>query len=250
MMKKTDVEKREESVRINVLFILLASIILFLFNIYFLGSNKYLHLIGVFLIFFAGYLYFFNKGDAWGKSWKYFSKSYIYFLIAFGIFFTMALVGYFFPDYFTIQIIDMIKELVKETEGLRTSDLIIFIFLNNLKSAFLGMILGIFFGIFSFFVLVVNGYVIGFVSNKTVALQGYPVLWKLVPHGIFEIPAIMISVGLGMRLGMFIFLKNKGKNPERFFDWMEDSLRVFLFIIVPLLIIAAIIEGTLMTFLG
>ena len=41
-----------------------------------------------------------------------------------------------------------------------------------------------------------NGYVIGFILEKSVLIDGLGVLWKLVPHGIFELPAIFISFGL------------------------------------------------------
>ena len=34
-------------------------------------------------------------------------------------------------------------------------------------------------------------------------------LFRLLPHGIFELPAIFISLGLGLRFGMFIFQKEK-----------------------------------------
>ena len=55
-------------------------------------------------------------------------------------------------------------------------------------------------------------------------------------------PAVFISLGLGLKLGMFIFSKKPGLElRKRFFE----SLNVFLFIVVPLLIIAAIIEGIL-----
>tara|TARA_Y100000034_G_C6716675_1_gene316852 strand:- start:368 stop:697 length:330 start_codon:yes stop_codon:yes gene_type:complete len=109
------------------------------------------------------------------------------------------------------------------------------------------MALGIFLGIFSFLILIVNGYVLGFVASKSVAVEGILVLWRLLPHGIFEIPAVMISAGLGLKLGAYLFVKHKKGD---FKQWLLNSLRVFLFIVVPLLIIAAIIEGILIIFLS
>jgi stage II sporulation protein M len=64
----------------------------------------------------------------------------------------------------------------------------------------------VFFAITPLVVLVVNGYVLGFVANKSVGSQGILVLWRLMPHGIFEIPAIIISIAVGIRLGMFLFV--------------------------------------------
>ncbi|HJX50295.1 MAG TPA: stage II sporulation protein M, partial [Candidatus Nanoarchaeia archaeon] len=68
------------------------------------------------------------------------------------------------------------------------------------------------------------------------------VLLRLLPHGIFEFPAIILALATGIRLGLFWFSDNKKKE---FVKRVEGSLRVFLFVILPLLIIAAIIEGFL-----
>ena len=88
-----------------------------------------------------------------------------------------------------------------------------FIFLNNIQSAFLGFILGIIFGIIPLTILIVNGYILGFVMNKSVAVEGILIIWRLVPHGIFEIPAILISTSLGIKLGTD--LRNFKKNITR-----------------------------------
>ena len=89
---------------------------------------------------------------------------------------------------------------------------------------------------------IVNGYILGFVMLKSVQANGALVLWKLLPHGIFELPALFISLGLGVKLGAFIFKKNKIKTLK---IYLFESARVFVFVILPLLFIAAIIEGSL-----
>ena len=86
---------------------------------------------------------------------------------------------------------------------------------------------------------------LGFVAKKTVAFEGFSILFRLIPHGIFEIPALIISLALGLKLGMFLFIykeKNKGKE---FLTWLKSSIKVFIFVIIPLLVIAGIIEGIL-----
>ena len=169
-------------------------------------------------------------------------KNYIWFASI--LFFCFALIGLLLPIFFQEQIINLIKELIEKTEGLSGLELVGFIMFNNIKSAFFAMIFGIFFAIIPFFISLVNGYVLGFVANKTVLIEGWLVLWRLLPHGIFEIPAIMISVALGLRLGMFLFI-SKNKGWKEFKKWVVDSLRIFIFIVIPLLVIAGIIEGIL-----
>ena len=80
--------------------------------------------------------------------------------------------------------------------------------------------------------------------HKAVSLEGILTLWKLFPHGIFEIPAVIISLGLGLRLGITLMFKTKKFKKESF-----SSLLVFLLVVTPLLIIAAIIEGFLVFFI-
>ena len=93
----------------------------------------------------------------------------------------------------------------------------------------------------------INGYVLGFVAYLVVNSDGILVLWRLFPHGIFELPAIFISLGLGLKVGTFIFQKKKFESLKKY---SLNSLRVFLFIVLPLLIIASIIEGSLIYLSG
>lgn len=174
-------------------------------------------------------------------------KNYIWFSLV--LFSVIGLIGYLFPIFFEKQITDLIKEIIRQTEGLDILNLIRFIFINNLISSFFAVIFGIFLGIVPFFVLVINGYILGFVANKTISGQGFSVLWRLIPHGIFELPAVIISIGLGLRLGSFLFVSKK-RDWQEFRKWLIDVFRVFVFVIIPLLIIAAIIEGVLISVFG
>lgn len=175
-------------------------------------------------------------------------KNYIWFSLI--LFFGVGIFGYLFPVFFVEEILNLIKEIIAKTGGLGGIGLVRFIFLNNLKSSFFAMLFGVFFGIVPFIVIIVNGYVLGFVANNAVASEGVFVLWRLLPHGIFELPAVLISVAVGLRLGMFLFVYRGGGKWEEFKNWLKDAFRVFLFIIVPLLVVAAIIEGILIWLWG
>jgi|TARA_B100000315_G_scaffold258459_1_gene310661 stage II sporulation protein M len=169
-------------------------------------------------------------------------KNFIY--ISFSLFFLFSLIGFFIPipEEISSQLLELIKELLKQTEDLSSLGLTQFIFLNNLQGSFFGMIFGAFFGIFPILALVFNGYLLGFVASISVREEGILILWRLLPHGIFELPAIFISLGLGLKISTFVLEKNKLKS---FKDYLKKSIMVFLFVVIPLLIIAAIIEGSL-----
>lgn len=175
------------------------------------------------------------------------TKNFIYIVVAIFLFF--VLVGFFLPapESLAEQIFEFIEGLLEKTSGMSQGDLMSFIFFNNLKSSFFGMVLGLLLGIFPMMSVIINGYVLGFVGSLSVKTNGFLVLWRLLPHGIFELPAIFISLGLGLKLGMFIFQKNRVKS---FREYLWNSLRVFLFVVIPLLVVAAIIEGSLIFIFG
>jgi len=191
------------------------------------------------------------------KCWDFLknSREYIYFAVL--VFFIFVVIGFFFEDLINIffksifnfdlkeNILDYIAELLLATEGMGARELIGYIFLNNLQSSFLGIIFGIFFGIFPFVATIFNGYLLGFVAILSVKEQGILVLWRILPHGIFELPAIFISFALGFRLGIYVF---REKEKYSFKELIFHSLRVFLLVIFPLLVVAAIIEGILIGF--
>ena len=193
-----------------------------------------------------------KQEDFWQKnyslSWHYIleCKNYILFILLLFLFsFYIAL--FYQPPEIVEIIRKFVEELLRKTQGLNTWQMIIFILYNNLKSSFFAMLLGIFLGIFPVATTFVNGYVLGFIAEKAMKIEGSFILWRLFPHGIFELPAVVLALALGTKLGMFIFSKEKKKE---FLRRLENSLRVFLFVILPLLIIAAIIEGILVGMLG
>ena len=186
----------------------------------------------------------FSLKKQYKQSWEFLkeSKNFIFWIIF--LFFIFTLIGFFIPisDSLLKEILKFINELLEKTKGMSQLELIWFIFLNNLEVSFFGMVAGIFLGIFSIIFAISNGLFLGIVSALTVQEEGYSVLLSLLPHGIFELSAIFISLGLGLKFGSFIFKKKKKQCFENYF-W--NCLRVFFFIVVPLLIVAAIIEGSL-----
>lgn len=173
------------------------------------------------------------------------TKPFIFAIII--LFFIFVLIGFFVPapSYLIEKISEFVRELSLKTENMSVFELIRFILFNNLQVSFFGMILGVFFGIIPVIFAVANGYILGFIFAVSVKAAGIGVLWRILPHGIFELPAIFISLGLGLKFGSLI-IRRKIKELKDFF-W--KALKVFFLIIVPLLIIAGIIEGILVYYL-
>ena len=186
----------------------------------------------------------FNLLKEYKNSWNYVKDSKVFIYIVIGIFLFFILLGFFLPTPQLIYdaIVNYIRDILAETENMSQLDTISFIISNNIQSTFFGILFGIFFGILPVVNAIMNGYILGFVSSISVANGGILTLWRLLPHGIFELPAVFISLGLGLKMGMFVFQKHKLKSLK---NYLINSFKVFLFIIIPLLIIAGIIEGAL-----
>jgi len=179
--------------------------------------------------------------------WDFFKESRWYIVFALGIFCLTFLIGFAYPEFFRAEIFSFIEELMARLEGKSVFELISIIFLNNMQASFMAIILGITIGIFPLVTGIINGYLLGFVSREAVNYGGNFVLWQLLPHGIFEIPAVLFSIGIGLKIGGDMFVGNIGGKLKHNFT---EGLRFFFFIVFPLLIIAAIIEGLLIGILG
>lgn len=169
------------------------------------------------------------------------SRNFIFFIM--GLFVVSFILGILFPDVFRDIVTDIIRDLLEKTEGLDFIELFIFIFCNNVKTSLIGLLSGLLFGVFPLFLTISNGYLLGFVMNISFQENGLVDLWKIFPHGIFEMPAFFISLGLGVRLGYsLLFTRKMFKND------IKMSLKTFVYIIIPLLLIAGMIE-TILIFL-
>lgn len=57
----------------------------------------------------------------------------------------------------------------------------------------------------------------------------------------------MLSIGIGMKIGTDIFKDNA---KQKLGNDIKEGLRFFVFVIIPLLLVAGIIEGVLIRVLG
>ena len=201
-------------------------------------------ILGFVFMYCGGIIYFLaRERKNYRASWKFIKESRRHILFVIALLAVSGIIGMFFQPALIIELIKkMIEELVAKTDGLNYFEMLWFIFQNNSGVALMSIVFGVFFGLFPLITTFFNGYVLGFVSGKAVELGGFSQILKLLPHGIFELPAIILALAFGLRLGMFIFADKPG--PE-FRYRLKNALRVLVFVIVPLLIFAAIIETSL-----
>ncbi len=127
--------------------------------------------------------------------------------------------------------------------GLSNLNLFLSIFIHNAAIAAGMFLFGIIFGIFPVILIFFNGYSIGLVSYLLIEKVGLrTTLIGLLPHGIFEIPAILLAASLGLRLGIYTFNRIFRKTHEDFKPFFFSLFYIFIMIVLPILFIASFVE--------
>jgi uncharacterized membrane protein SpoIIM required for sporulation len=124
------------------------------------------------------------------------------------------------------------------------------IFVRNIRVALLSSVLSaLAFGIFAFLVPAVAFAQVGYVATWLVADGGDPwrfILGYVVPHGIVELPTAIIGAALGLRVGAALMSPPPGFTVGENLLWaLANFLKTYLLLLVPLFLLAALIEGLL-----
>ncbi len=177
------------------------------------------------------------------------SRKWIYFT---GIVFLMAAILGFIEFNFQPHLIETIFKFFNQIiENNKSGDegLVWAIFKQNLTTSLIALIGGILLAIIPFLIVLSNGFIIGYVIHflynvlpTNNALKIIIIVVTLVPHGIFELPIVLISASLGIKWGSR-WLLNSSKG-QRFTVFKEDAKHALYFIplLILILIIAAYIE--------
>ncbi|WP_110931249.1 stage II sporulation protein M [Paenibacillus bouchesdurhonensis] len=179
--------------------------------------------------------------------------------VALGLFIAGIIMGVVLTDELSALIAPQIEALQEVSGKLSNSSspelsFFIFIFLNNAVKSLFIMGLGALFGFMPIVFLVMNGMVLGFLVHAASA-QGanmFDLIVKgLLPHGIIEIPAIVVAAAYGLQFG-YLVMKSLGELGAR--DRHERSVKWGMFFrtagtaaiwITVALLVAAMIESTI-----
>lgn len=161
------------------------------------------------------------------------------------LFVISAVAGYavaiIFPD-MVMKSLDELEGLVELLKDMSLIQIMLVIFLNNALKSLLILVLGVGLGIVPFLFIAYNGYFLGIFSHKILMEQGLLYLVAgLLPHGIIEIPMVVISAAIGMRLGLKVLASLKGESVH-LKEEMITGIKFFFYWIMPLLFIAAVVE--------
>ena len=116
------------------------------------------------------------------------------------------------------------------------------IFLNNVLKCFIAMLLGIFFGIAPVVFVAINGLIIGLVTSMFTQAQGpLATAAAVLPHGVIEVPAFILSSAMGVRLGIRFYERIRGEHGLG--TEIIAAILFFLVYLLPAFLVAAFIEA-------
>jgi stage II sporulation protein M len=166
-----------------------------------------------------------------------------YILLAAVLFLIPLVSGLFVSPEFASGALEELELTLKPlVESLNPLVLLIIIFINNAIKALAALVLGIVLGLPSLLFLVANGFMIGLTVMALKSSLGCGVIAaSLTPHGIIEIPALVLSSALGLRIG-WESLKYLTKQKSCVKAQLRQGIRVYFKWMLVSLFFAATIE--------
>ena len=183
-------------------------------------------------------------GFVFGRQTDYVRRLAPMFLICLAGFCFSLYAGFQLGDNISMEVLEEFMGSLPSLENYDVTMIFLFIVFNNVFKSFLWMVLGALGSFPPLFFAVLNGFFLGNFSYGT--SMEYSLAFTvaaLLPHGIIEIPTILLSSAAGMALGYALINRLRGRGSLR--TEFGRALRLFVTKIVPLLVISAVIEVTL-----
>jgi uncharacterized membrane protein SpoIIM required for sporulation len=122
------------------------------------------------------------------------------------------------------------------------------IFIQNIRALLLQSLLGIFtFGVLGILVFMLPWSIISFIATQFYLAGQDPftfLLATVVPHAVIELPALLLAAAAGLRWhAVAIAPPPRQTLSEAFLQAAAEFVRMFVGVVIPLLLIAAFVEG-------
>ena len=161
-------------------------------------------------------------------------------LVTITVFLVCVSIGMVHPSW-SDDTLSALKGLARDLSGQSIYVVILTIFLKNALSTAISVLSGPLLGIIPVSGAVINGLLLGSTLSYIKEIGSTYAIVYLFPHGLFEFPAMFTAWGLGLWQGIWFFRKTPDSS---FKDRMKRAFRILCIVILPLLLIAATIEGT------
>ncbi|NYT20082.1 MAG: stage II sporulation protein M [Methanosarcinales archaeon] len=135
-----------------------------------------------------------------------------------------------------------LEGLVELIMSMTPIEIMLFIFFNNAIKSLMAFVLGLGFGLIPLLFVVSNGYILGVMVYLESQENGFTyILLGILPHGIIELPMILISAAMGLRMGINVLNALAGRSVDIKGEF-KQGLNMFFRFIMPMLLLAAGIE--------
>jgi stage II sporulation protein M len=156
--------------------------------------------------------------------------------------------GYFMGDQFSPDLIEGLFSNIPNPVESTYFGMFTALLINNVTAGFVFIITGFLLGIPSLLLIILNGFITGFVGYLAAKEMSIAVVFLLLlPHGVIEFPAISLSAAMGVGIGFKVI--NRLRNERGVRSYFVESIRIFVTRIIPSLILAAAIETVLIYFI-
>ena len=173
-----------------------------------------------------------------------------YILVLTLIFAASFLAGTMAPSAITRQMTEVFQAVVGNYRGLAGGMLFFNILVQNVMATIFVILSGAIVGIIPTFAVSSNGFGLGVLYRQAFEASGYSkAVLKLLPYGVFEIPALLIAASYGLWLGVTVVRRMRGRESAPLRPRIEHAFRRYFAVVFPLLIVAAAIETTLILWL-
>jgi stage II sporulation protein M len=167
-------------------------------------------------------------------------------IVSSALFFTGIVIGLVNPSTEALESLESLLDIADTTVPFSSIGFFILYLINNVFKMVLSFVFSPILCILPVLSLVANGWVISSVGYFIVDVQQYSIVYFLMgilPHGIFEIPALIIGQAAALSLGTMTIAAIFSEGKRRvLFDNLKENLK-YLGIVVLLLVIAAAIEA-------
>ena len=166
------------------------------------------------------------------------------------IFAASFLAGTVAPESIRRQMTEVFQSVVGNYRGLAGGALFFNILVQNVMATIFVILSGVLAGVVPTFAISSNGFGLGVLFRQASDAAGYTAAaLKVLPYGVFEIPALLIAASYGLWLGVMAVRRVRGREPSLLRLHMEHAFRRYFTVVFPLLIVAAAIETTLILWL-
>ena len=141
------------------------------------------------------------------------------------------------------QFANTLGQFVQMFAGMPRWKLAAAIFANNSLKTLMAIVLGTALGIVPGIFLLANGVALGVAFSLSVQTRGlWLAVFSILPHGVLELPAVFLGTSIGLLLGTQAARRLSGRSEVALRAEMFHGIKFYCTVIVPLLILAALVE--------